>query len=716
MKLSRRDYLAGMGGGMAAAQTGIASGAAAAAPPVDFRYAPLQWQTAYCFPDDPYKSLVGDRGELLYGHPGRRNLEYFPLVVDFSLLGMDAGVVVRQELESPRAPIVHTRIEKSDSYLDLICFATRRPEEGRVDNVIVRVSPRASPSKQVRLQFTIKTRSEVVVDRQLIYLGPVKKRPIVVSSEPLRGRDGGWCMLVTTAEQETLARRPWQAFLRFPQEGQEAPVVLKGLADPEGLLAETRAFWGSWAAFGEGVSWQLPKPYSDFLVGSTRNIQQAREVRNGKLTFQVGPTAYRGLWVVDGHFILEAARYLGYHKEADTGLDATWSYQLEDGSFEAGAGNRHWKDAGVALCTLVRQCELAGDWRAIQSFQAHGRKAISFLDSLRARARQEPGPAGKYGVLANGLADGGVRLAAEFTNTLWTLVGLKAVAEARSGGLRQPAARLYAELRAAFDSAARQEMTRHAEGFDYLPMVMKEDPLMSADRWTRPKPQAAQWALSQAIYPGDLFAREDGIVKGHIALMQSCTQEDVPTETGWLPHGGLWTYNAGFVAHVHLWAGVTDWARRTFHGFLNHASPLYCWREEQPLRGSAVCTYVGDMPHNWASAECVLYLRHMLALEDGARLRLLEGIGEAELAMREAFVVKGSPTRFGRIGVALEPQRAGWQVRFERGSGPAPAALELPVRLGRYRLTGVEGAAHTAAGEKARIEPGRGSWRASYGG
>jgi hypothetical protein len=37
---------------------------------IDFRYSPLAWQTAFCFPDDPHKSLVGERGELRCGHPG----------------------------------------------------------------------------------------------------------------------------------------------------------------------------------------------------------------------------------------------------------------------------------------------------------------------------------------------------------------------------------------------------------------------------------------------------------------------------------------------------------------------------------------------------------------------------------------------------------------------------------------------------------------------
>ena len=175
-------------------------------------------------------------------------------------------------------------------------------------------------------------------------------------------------------------------------------------------------------------------------------------------------------------------------------------------------------------------------------------------------------------------------------------------------------------------------------------MLMKEDAQWSApDEWDRPRPQGAQWALSHAIYPGLVFEKDDPIVKGHIALMQACTQEDVPIETGWLPHQGLWTYNAPFVAHVYLWAELADWARRTFIGFLNHASPLYCWREEQPTRGSLVSDYVGDMPHNWASAECIIFLRHMLALEDGSSLRLLEGIGDFELAPGMAHRITESP-------------------------------------------------------------------------
>jgi hypothetical protein len=312
-------------------------------------------------------------------------------------------------------------------------------------------------------------------------------------------------------------------------------------------------------------------------------------------------------------------------------------------------------------------------------------RGVEFLRGLCAKAAAEGSASGRYGLLPKGMGDGGLGgLRDEFTNTIWVLAGLKAVEQAAARlnlPELEPVGRFYRELRAAFTAAARQEMRRHSAGFDYLPMLMKNDPQWNAsDPWDRPQPQVAQWAMSHAIYPGLVFEKDDPLVKGHIALMQACTQEDIPAESGWLPHEGTWTYNAAFVAHVYLWAGLEDWARTTFAGFLNHATPLYCWREEQPLRGSLAASYVGDMPHNWASAECVLYLRHMLALEDGRSLRLLAGIGKPELAAGEPFAISGSPTRFGRISMRLEPlgRGHGWRLDFEREPGPAPASVVLP--------------------------------------
>jgi len=53
---------------LAAAASAALPLSAAASAVVDFRYAPPEWQTAICLPDDPHKSLVDRSGELLYHH------------------------------------------------------------------------------------------------------------------------------------------------------------------------------------------------------------------------------------------------------------------------------------------------------------------------------------------------------------------------------------------------------------------------------------------------------------------------------------------------------------------------------------------------------------------------------------------------------------------------------------------------------------------------
>ena len=694
----------------------------------DFRYSPLSWQTAYCFPDDHYKSLIGERGELRYGHPGQgAGIAYFPEVVEFSLLGMEANEVRGQRLEAPGIPIVHTRIERPDAFLELTTFATRRAGEGRVDNVMLEVEPRTVHAAQVVPVVVVRTKRETKLEASagitLLRLDNEAGPPFLLADVPLSLHEDGAVYQSYQPRASIAAEgKPFRCFFRFPQEGQEISQLKGGLETPDRLLAETREYWQNWQPFEGEVKWRLPARQGEFLVACARNLQQAREEKAGRMTFQVGPTVYRGLWVVDGNFILEAARYLGYDKEALEGLEATWNHQEAEGGVFAAGGREHWKDTGIAMFSLVRQAELSQDWNYFRQMQPNVVRAVKFLVKLRDSARSNGSINGGYNLLAPGFADGGLDgVRSEFTNTLWVLAGLKAITEATERlGLPDPggAKQFYRELRAAFSAAARQEMRRHPDGFDYLPMLAKGDAQWaSADEWDRPRPQTAQWALSHAIYPGLVFEKDDPIVKGHIQLMQSCTQEDIPAETGWLPHGGVWNYNAGFVAHVYLWAGMREWARQTFDGFLNHATPLYCWREEQPIRGSLTADYVGDMPHNWASAECILYLRHMLALEDGPTLRLLAGIGDFELADGEPLSLAQSPTRFGRLDMALEPldRHQGWRLKFQRGAGPQPTNVQLPATIGsRFRFAEIQGAQARAEGNIVLVTPGAAAWEAVF--
>jgi hypothetical protein len=699
---------------------------------VDFRFAPRDFQSTICFPDDPAKTVVGKHGDLRYDFPDDRlaAIGQFGTIVEFTLAGMGNDTWVSQKLEAPGIPVVRTVIDRPTATIELIAFASRRDHEGRVDNVLMEIRAKrddvvAAPLVRIRSCRGYHLKAKDGIAAEVVREQAAESWMICIPLDN-PAHDISWLLdeggYRLTLEHGTADHnKPLRYFFRFPQAG--SSVDPRAAADPDVLLDEVRAWWRKWQPFGDRITITVPSEQGDFLTACARNIQQAREVKDGRLVFQVGPTVYRGLWIVDGNFILEAARYLGFDQAADQGLLAEWRQQVSTGQIIASGGKEHWKDTAIAMFTLVRACELKQNWDMMRDLAPNVGHAIEFLIELRDEARKGDSPNGHYGLLAPGFPDGGIGgVCYEFTNTVWTLAGLRAVARVNER-LHLPdldrAASFYGELRTAFDAAARAEMVRDPRGFAYLPMLMHEDPQMRLDEWDRPRPQSAQWALSHAIFPGLVFAKDDPVVKGHIALMQACTQEDIPAETGWLRHEAVWNYNAAFVAEVYLWAGLSAWAHRTFTGFLNHASPLYAWREEQPLQEALLGGDWGDMPHNWASAECIRYLRHMLVLEDGPKLRLLCGLMPSDLQKRVPFSLIETPTRFGRVSMTAEPWGVrGWKVHFERAQdAEPPEAVEIPERLGDgVGLTRVEGAANRN-GEPGTmtVEPASRAWTAYWG-
>lgn len=699
---------------------------------IDFRFAPADFQSTICFPDDPAKTVVGKYGDFRCDFPADQfaAINQFGTIVEFTLAGMRRDTWVEQKMEAPGIPILHTVIDRPTATLELIAFASRRPGEGRVDNVLMEIRARdedviATPLIRIRSchKFDLKPKNSIVTE---VLREGAKQTWMLCVPQHNQAHDSMWLPeeggYRLTLEHGTATRtQPLRYFFRLPQPG--SMDSLDPAIDPDSLLAEVRAWWQNWRPFAHPVQWSIPATQGDFLTACARNIQQAREVKDGKLVFEVGPTVYRGLWIVDGNFILEAARYLGYDDEADQGLLSEWKRQVYTGQIIASGGKEHWKDTAIAMFTLVRACELRQNWDLLRQLAPNVGHAIEFLIGLRDDARKGDSPNRRYGLIAPGFPDGGIAgVRYDFTNTLWTLAGLRAVVNANRK-LCLPdldrATGFYTELLSSFEIAAHAEMVADPRGFTYLPMLMRGDPQMHDDAWDRPRPQSAQWALSHTIFPGEVFPKDHPVVRGHIALMQACTQEDIPAETGWLRHEAVWNYNAAFVAEVYLWAGLRAWAHRTFTGYLNHASPLHVWREEQPLQRALLGDNWGDMPHNWASAECIRYLRHMLVLEDDRKIRLLAGLIPADLSERKPFSLTGSPTRFGRISLNVEPWRAyGWKAHFSRETtAEPPEAVELPEQIAAGAvLVRIEGAAkRSAAAGAVSIDPAAASWTAYWG-
>src|SRR5580700_6225882 len=477
---------------------------------VDFRYAPHHQQSTICFPDDPRKTIVGQAGDLRYGFGKSLSagMENFSTVVEFSLAGFQDDKILRQWIESPGVPIVHTLIDRPAATLELIAFATHHAGEGRVDNVLLSIRSKKGSIALVP-KLHIRTCEKLALESYSTPTAtvstPGSKSPLLVAAQLVATHLGrlGTCMLweergftlylthgqaIRDKDEDSEARY----FVRLPQDNQSGATLREHLPDAEMLLAEAREFWSKWKPFGT-TEWSYPGRHGEFLTACARNIQQAREVKNGQLVFQVGPTIYRGLWIVDGNFLLEAARYLGYDQAADEGLRSEWSKQVESGQIIAGSGGEHWKDTAIAMFTLVRQCELKQDWTFFRELEPNFVHALEFLISLRDKARSGSNINGRYGLLAPGFADGGIGgVRSEFTNTVWTLAGLKAAIGAadRLGMDFKAAGSFYEELRASFLRAAKTEMVWHPAGFAYLPMLAHDDPEWeNPDPWLRPRPQ-----------------------------------------------------------------------------------------------------------------------------------------------------------------------------------------------------------------------------------
>jgi hypothetical protein len=537
----------------------------------------------------------------------------------------------------PRHDVVLARVRAAG--VDVVKKNEKKKESGDE-------SPHSKVGVTLRPTVTVESEYEITLDpsgrRVQIGTGTTLFFPAAVR---LAGRSGGKVVLewavpvhVPAGEEKTLAlgvlRGP-----AAPKPHQLYPIS----ADQAGQLREiARQYWE-----------RADLPYSCFEVpdpgvqaqldSSIRNIYQAREIKRGLPAFQVGPTCYRGLWVVDGSFLMEAVAYLGRVEEARNGIRYLLSFQRPDGAIMLIDG--HLKETGIALWAVTRHARLTGDKAWLAEVWPQIEKGFAYVGVMRKQASADPA-APYYRLLPEGFSDGGLGgKNPEYTNVYWTLVGLKAAVDAaRWLGKNDQAGvwqKEYDDFYATFRRAAERDTRVDAHGNRYVPICMRKDAKVS--------PQKAQWAFLHAVYPGKIFAPDDPLVQGNMAMLRAVEVEGLVRDTGWVANG-VWNYFASFYGHGWLWAGHGRKAAQTLYDFANHASPLLAWREEQMPQGEgdAVC---GDMPHNWASAEFIRLVRALLILERGDELHLFEGLPPAWIGPGKSIVVRGAVTEFGPMSL-----------------------------------------------------------------
>ena len=683
---------------------------------IDFRYAPTVRWTCIGRPDDPHKTLVSAEGSLLYDFEldaFHSTTFRFKRTVAFRLQTDRQPLEIGQQTESAHVPVVKTTLRYPKATLELTAFGHQHHGDRRTDVVLwtIQAAPQTDEFLTgLWLQIQALSRRFVpatLAPSQRIYaveaanipqastpgdlfrlpeaaenVAPPGPLAFVSVPQPLRVAspfDFGPSSGLMTEPALVGPDKPLQGALIFPlNHNQTAGLDFEWAG--QALNAERR-FWSGYTL--QPLVMELPDPDAQAMVTAcARNIMQAREIKAGLPEFQVGPTVYRGLWVVDGHFFLEAAQYLGRTDDAGRGLKALLRrVDQETGAIEE--MKFHTKETGIALTTLVRQAELAGDLERLNSLWPIIRRAVDYIQTLREASKARGPDAPEYGLMAPSFGDGGLGgMRAEYTTPLWTLIGLKEVARiAPQLGHVDDAARFQAafdDLMRAFRVHAERDRHTLADGTPYLPMLKPgsdqhhwlPDYPGTPEPWHRANPGTATWALAQAIYPGQLFAPDDPLVQNFCQLLDLIDDEEgIPAETGWLPYRAVWGYAASFYAHVWLYAGRPDKAIDYLYAFANHATPTRVWREEQSFAQTQHGQFVGDMPHNWASVEFIRLVRHLLVFERGDVLELLPALPPEWLVADRSLHLEDSPTRFGPVSLSLRLD-VGGEGQIEIGLNP----------------------------------------------
>ncbi len=427
---------------------------------------------------------------------------------------------------------------------------------------------------------------------------------------------------------------------------------------------------------------QIPDAGIQSLIeSSVRNIWQAREIKNGLPAFQVGPTCYRGLWIVDGSFLLESAAMLGAGDQARNGVAYELTTQKPDGRIEVLAPD-FWKENGLVLWTCIRHAQLTQDKVWLQSVWPKLQLIAQYIKTIRRNTLQNASKLDD-GLNPAGTLDGGIGgTHDEYTNSYWNLTGLKAfIQAARWLGKNDEAVtwqKEYDDFMLAFQKAAKRDLAKDPKGNAYLPALMGED-------GKKELPQRAQWAFCQAVYPGQLFAKDDALVAGNMAMLEATEHEGMVYGTGW-DATGIWNYFASFYGHAWLWQGNGQKAAQILYAFGNHASPTLVWREEQSLKGEKF-KKVGDMPHNWASAEFIRLTIHLLALDRGNDLHLFEGLSPEWTKPGMVTKLNGVATPFGALKMELKIAADGKSAHLRVEPLTDPSCKSIIVHLDGWTKT-----------------------------
>jgi hypothetical protein len=663
---------------------------------MDLRYSPLRGQTSICLPDEVQKTIVDDKGTIYYDYFNRGPFNGFNISMAAGLDSVQPEGYL-QRLYSAKIPILLTSHRKNGIIFDTDIFSVAPALKHSTDDscelskgfrgyphndiVIVNVKNTSDhdtsilPGFFVRSVYPVslgKDKKSLLIDNRINVRFP---ESVASFSEVPAGSNKYYKINFSPVPLKAGSKYSMAIAVNI---GSRAIPLSPTVDEAEDYKTKAIAFWNSFPFPYDHIS--VPDSNVQNLIYSCiRNIYQAREIKKGLPAFQVGPTCYRGLWIIDGSFLLESMTFLGQWKDVRNGIEYMLGFQNKNGSVLL--MDSHWKETGIVLWVIDRHARLTGDNIWLESKWDNVVRGVSFIDTLRYRTMKDK-DAPNRGLIPAGFSDGGLgKKTYEYTNVYWTLNGLKSAVDIARILKKENEATLwqtkYDSMFADYRRAAVRSIKTDSCGNRAVPIYMTDSCQI----------QRGQWAFCHAVFPGKIFEKNDPLMMGTMNMLKCNEREGLVYETGWQDKG-VWNYFGSFYAHAWLWLGDGQKAARIMYAMSNHASPTLVWREEQPVKTVKSLQMTGDMPHNWASAEFIRMIRHFIALERGTELHLFEGLPPTWTKPGMKTSLKGVYTEFGILDVDLLVSEDGKKADLRAdltGSGhqlPSSVVVHLDVLKG----------------------------------
>jgi hypothetical protein len=417
-------------------------------------------------------------------------------------------------------------------------------------------------------------------------------------------------------------------------------------------LVRVDSFWRVQSPVPRGRL-RIPDQRLQYLLdASIRNVYQIRDIVDGGLQYQPGPTVYRGLWIGDVMFSGNISLMLGDCASVRGALEAALPLQSPDGQFRVLLPVEALAETPVVLLAVFRYAEFSGDTAWLRRHWQVVQRGMHWISNARGRTLVDPS-APYAGLMPPGFVDGGIsHLTADYGSLWWAMIALEeGAAAARRIGYTEDARSWESLLHSfwvAFRARAPFDMKTDTGGHRYLPVAV-------ADTMRGIPPQRGQYAFLLPLPYGRFFQSADtlmqAIIRGNLAMLDARTDEGIIAGSGWL-QDGIWAWLGGIHAMAHHRMGHWVKAMELLQAFADHASPLGTWVEEQQPRSRGTRT-TGDGSNAEAGAFFVQTVRNLLVCERADTLAFLAGFPQNWLGPGKQTVLRDGGTGMGDVSLEV---------------------------------------------------------------